>query len=287
MEELIGFSRAVRVGNIISVAGTAAIAPNGSTACPDDVYGQAKCCFGIMKTAIEEAGGRLEDVIRARIMLKDISRWEEAAKASGGDLAKEAAAVLEAWDRKAEADSRGMVLFSLWALEMDERLGVVPQRGRPSAFAKPWDPKDPLATPSRLADPAAAVEVLVKIAAQVKSIFGSVDVPFGDAARFRRGGFDFPPNGGPGRIGFFRAVEYSFSNRDKKFLANGGDSYVCAVEFSSPVRAKAVLGYGNASQPGSPHNGDQMTLVSRKEMRPVWRTRQDVEAHLEFRIEIK
>lgn len=261
MEELIGFSRAVRVGNIISVAGTAAIAPDGSTACPDDVYGQTKCCFGIMKIAIEEAGGRLEDVIRTRIMLKDISRWEEAAKASGGDLAKEAAAVLEAWDRKAEADSRGMVLFSLWALEMDERLGVVPQPGQPSAFAKPWDPKDPLATPSGLADPATAVEVLVKIAAQVKSIFGSVDVPFGDAARFRRGGFDFPPN--------------------------GGDSYVCAVEFSSPVRAKAVLGYGNASQPGSPHNGDQMALVSSKEMRPVWRTRQDVEAHLEFRIEIK
>ncbi len=81
MEELIGFSRAVRVGNIISVAGTAAIAPDGSTACPDDVYGQTKCCFGIMKAAIEEAGGRLEDVIRTRIMLKDVSRWEEAAKA--------------------------------------------------------------------------------------------------------------------------------------------------------------------------------------------------------------
>ncbi len=81
MEELIGFSRAVKVGNIISVAGTAAIAPDGSTACPDDVYGQTMCCFGIMKKAIEEAGGRLEDVIRTRIMLKDVSRWEEAAKA--------------------------------------------------------------------------------------------------------------------------------------------------------------------------------------------------------------
>jgi enamine deaminase RidA (YjgF/YER057c/UK114 family) len=83
MENIIGFSRAVKVGNIIAVAGTAAINPDGSTACPGDVYGQTKCCIGIMKKAIEEAGGRLEDVIRTRILLKDISNWEEAAKAHG------------------------------------------------------------------------------------------------------------------------------------------------------------------------------------------------------------
>jgi acyl-homoserine-lactone acylase len=210
-----------------------------------------------------------------------------AAKASGADLAKEAAAVLEAWDRKGEAESRGMVLFSLWALELGEGLSVVPQPGRSSLFAKSWDPKDPLATPSGLADPAAAVEVLAKVAAQVKTVFGSLDVPYGDAARLRRGGFDFPPNGGPGRLGFFQSLDFTFSNRDKKFLADRGDSFVYAVEFSSPVRAKAVLGYGNASQPGSPHIGDQLALVSRKELRPVWRTRQDVEAHLESRIALK
>ncbi len=112
-----------------------------------------------------------------------------------------------------------------------------PSPGRPSAFAKPWDPKAPLATPSGLADPAAAVEVLVKMAGQMKSVFESIDVPFADAARMRRGSFDFPAQGGPGVLGFFRAIDYSFSKRDKKFLANGGDSYVCAVEFSSPVRA--------------------------------------------------
>jgi enamine deaminase RidA (YjgF/YER057c/UK114 family) len=81
LEKLIGFSRAVRVGNVIAVSGTAPIAPDGSTACPHDVYGQTKRCFEIMKTAIEEAGARIEDVVRTRIMLKDISRWQEAAKA--------------------------------------------------------------------------------------------------------------------------------------------------------------------------------------------------------------
>ncbi len=83
MEKIIGFSRAVRIDNIISVSGTAAIAPDGSTAYPDDVYNQTKYCIEIMKKVIEEAGGRLEDVIRIRIMLKDISKWEEAANANG------------------------------------------------------------------------------------------------------------------------------------------------------------------------------------------------------------
>ncbi|MCK4433177.1 MAG: RidA family protein [Methanomicrobia archaeon] len=83
MEKPIGFSRAVRIGNIISVSGTAAIAPDGSTAHPNDVYGQTKYCIEIMKKAVEEAGGKLENVIRTRIMLKDISKWKEAAKAHG------------------------------------------------------------------------------------------------------------------------------------------------------------------------------------------------------------
>ncbi|NIS59660.1 MAG: RidA family protein [Proteobacteria bacterium] len=83
MEKPIGFSRAVRIGNTISVSGTAAISPDGSTVHPDDVYGQTKYCIEIMRKAIEEAGGTLEDVIRTRIMLKDISKWKEAAKAHG------------------------------------------------------------------------------------------------------------------------------------------------------------------------------------------------------------
>jgi enamine deaminase RidA (YjgF/YER057c/UK114 family) len=83
MEGPIGFSRAVRVGNFISVSGTAAIMPDGSTSSPGDVYGQTKYCIEIMRKAIEEAGGSLADVVRTRIMLKDISKWEEAARAHG------------------------------------------------------------------------------------------------------------------------------------------------------------------------------------------------------------
>ena len=73
----------MRIGNIISVSGTAAIGPDGSTMHPNDVYGQTKYCIEIMKQAIEEAGGSLSSVIRTRIMLTDITKWEEAAEAHG------------------------------------------------------------------------------------------------------------------------------------------------------------------------------------------------------------
>jgi len=82
-EKPIGFSRAVRVGNLIAVAGTAPIAPDGSTACPGDPYGQTRRCLEIIKEAIEAAGGRLEQVIRTRVMITDMAVWQEVARAHG------------------------------------------------------------------------------------------------------------------------------------------------------------------------------------------------------------
>ena len=82
-EKPIGFSRAVRVGNTIAVSGTASIAPGGGTAYPGNLYRQTLTCIEIIKDAIEKAGGRLEDVVRTRIMLTDINQWREAARAHG------------------------------------------------------------------------------------------------------------------------------------------------------------------------------------------------------------
>jgi len=81
-ENSIGFSRACRIENQIAVAGTAPI-QGGKTAFVGDLYNQTKYCLEISVHAIEEAGGCVEDVIRTRIMLIDIRRWEEAAKAHG------------------------------------------------------------------------------------------------------------------------------------------------------------------------------------------------------------
>lgn len=82
LEEPIGFSRACRVGNVISVSGTAPI-KEGRTTCVGDLYGQTKYCLELSVKAIEEAGGKATDIIRTRILLTDISRWKEAAKAHG------------------------------------------------------------------------------------------------------------------------------------------------------------------------------------------------------------
>lgn len=82
-EPRIGFSRAVRVGPFVAVSGTAPIAPDGGVAAPGDLYGQTKRCLEIIAQAIGKAGLGLGDVVRTRVMLTDISRWEEAARAHG------------------------------------------------------------------------------------------------------------------------------------------------------------------------------------------------------------
>ena len=82
-ESRIGFSRAVRVGQVVAVSGTAPIAPDGGVASPGDLYGQTKRCLEIIAKAIADAGLALGAVIRTRVMLTDISRWEEAARAHG------------------------------------------------------------------------------------------------------------------------------------------------------------------------------------------------------------
>jgi enamine deaminase RidA (YjgF/YER057c/UK114 family) len=83
LEPVIGFSRAVRVGPFIAVAGTAPIAPGGGVAHPGDVHGQTRRCLEIATQAIRDAGGDLKDVIRTRIMLTEIATWREAARAHG------------------------------------------------------------------------------------------------------------------------------------------------------------------------------------------------------------
>jgi enamine deaminase RidA (YjgF/YER057c/UK114 family) len=82
-EKPIGFSRAVRVGKTVAVSGTAPIADDGSTVCPGDAYGQAVRCLSIIRTAIEEAGATMSDVIRTRVMLTDAENWREVARAHG------------------------------------------------------------------------------------------------------------------------------------------------------------------------------------------------------------
>jgi len=81
MEKVIGFSRAVRVGHYISVGGTAPVDAQGKTVGVGDVFAQTTQCFEIIKTALEQAGSGIQDIVRTRVILTDIDNWKEAIEA--------------------------------------------------------------------------------------------------------------------------------------------------------------------------------------------------------------
>ncbi|MFD9336217.1 RidA family protein [Streptomyces sp. NPDC060028] len=83
LEPQIGFSRAVRAGTYVAVAGTAPIGDDGCTVGPGDVYAQTTRCLDIAVRALQEAGASVGDVVRTRVMLTDVTQWKEAARAHG------------------------------------------------------------------------------------------------------------------------------------------------------------------------------------------------------------
>jgi len=82
-EPIIGFSRAVRVGNIIAVGGSAPIGPDGKNVGVGDPAAQTRRCIEVIRIALENAGARLEDVIRTRTFFTRQSDWEAIGRAHG------------------------------------------------------------------------------------------------------------------------------------------------------------------------------------------------------------
>ena len=79
----LGFSRAVRVGDMVFVSGCAPIAPDGSVAAPGDVRGQTRRCLEIIEGALVQAGADIKHVVRTRVFLTYMSRWQEAGEVHG------------------------------------------------------------------------------------------------------------------------------------------------------------------------------------------------------------
>jgi enamine deaminase RidA (YjgF/YER057c/UK114 family) len=82
-ERIVGYSRAVRVGNVVEVSGTAAAAPDGTILAKGDVAGQTRAALQTIGEALAEAGASFADVVRTRVLLTDVSMWEEAGRAHG------------------------------------------------------------------------------------------------------------------------------------------------------------------------------------------------------------
>ena len=209
-----------------------------------------------LNTGMEAADRLMDDLVAA------VNKYPDS-------TAVKAINILKAWDKKTDSGSKGAILFAKWFDKLDSNM-----------YAIPWSLENPVTTPDGLKDEKKAVELLVKAANEVEKKYGALDVPWGRVYRFRMNGIDLPANGGFEQYGIFRSFTYK-EDKDNKNYADGGETYVAITEFGKTVKAQALLSYGNATQPGSKHISDQLELLSRKKLRPVWLSRKDVLDHLE------
>jgi len=183
---------------------------------------------------------------------------------------KDAVRVLKRWDRTTDNASRGSVLFKTWVDDMNF----------PDDFALQWHERSPMQRPDGLKNRDMAVHKLFGAAKEVKEKYGRLDVFWGAVFRLQRDSLDLPANGAPGDpYGVFR-TSYFYPGKDNKQFIVAGDTYVSVVEFGDSIRANGVLGYGNFSQPGSPHRTDQLQLYSDKKLRPILFYQHDVEKNI-------
>jgi acyl-homoserine-lactone acylase len=187
-------------------------------------------------------------------------------------LALQAAAVLKKWDMKTETTSKGAVLFAAWW-----------DKVKSDMFKTPWNKAEPVSTPDGLKDEKLAVELLVKAAQETVKKYGALDIEWGEVHRFAAGNLNYPANGGPGdHYGLFRTIYFTDIAGNKK-AAVAGETFIAVVEFGSPQKAMVSLSYGNATQPGNKHAGDQLADLSAKKLRPALLTHDQVLQNLEKR----
>ena len=80
-EDIVGYSRAVKVGNVVEVTGTVASGDDGNVVGKDDAYAQTKYIYQKIEKVLQQAGAKMKDVVRVRMFVTEISRWQEYGKA--------------------------------------------------------------------------------------------------------------------------------------------------------------------------------------------------------------
>jgi acyl-homoserine-lactone acylase len=201
-----------------------------------------------------------------------------AAAESNDEMVQQAAQVLKAWNRQFDVDNRAGVLFENWAeLFAGKRSGFSDQ----SNYAVPWQAESPLSTPYGLKDPKAAVAMLKKAAENTIATYGRMDPRFGDVSRFIIRDKDVPGHGGYGNLGAFNVITWWDPGGDGIREPRHGETWVSMVEFSTPIKAKGIMAYGNSRQVESTHYSDQLELLANDEYRTLWLQREEIEAHTE------
>lgn len=86
-EDIVGYSRAVQIGDFLEISGTVAVDANGVVA-PGDPYGQTRFILSKIENVLNDAGFTLENVVRTRMFVRDISKWQEIGRAHGEVFSK-------------------------------------------------------------------------------------------------------------------------------------------------------------------------------------------------------
>jgi len=218
----------------------------------------------------------LEDVIRLkhsyRMLLADRVKRDLVGAVRltrpSGDVA-DALALLRRWDNTAAPSSRGAVLFEIWYQRYSQLM-------KGTGFARPWSDQEPLRTPAGLADPRRAAEAFALAVDETTKRYGRWDVEWGEVHRVRRGAVDVPVGGCAGQLGCFRVLTFNRAP-DGKLVADGGDGWVLAVEFTDTPRAYSVLAYGQSPNPDSPWHADQAAMFARGTFKRVAFTARQVD----------
>jgi acyl-homoserine-lactone acylase len=189
---------------------------------------------------------------------------------------------LRRWDRRTSAASVPTTLAIFWGNALVNLKG-----------AQARDADEPVY--DFLVDALDDAERLGALAAALASLdrdFGGWRIPWGDVNRFQRLTDDIvqpfddskaslPVGFAPSQWGALASFDSAKPRRTRKVYGSVGNSFVAAVEFTSPVRAKAIMSGGESGHPGSPHFTDQALMYSRGEFRDVLFTPEDVAAHAE------
>ena len=227
-----------------------------------------------------DASISLDEVLRYKYNMKllladrvkaDLLKMARGRAVDGVDL-DEAVRVLEAWDNTAARESKGAVLFENFWRKYREK-------ARP-LYETPWNELYPASTPHGLGDYETALKSLAAAVLEMKEKYSSLAVSWGGIHRLRRGGLDVPIGGLTDEFGAFRIIGYE-QDKDGKFVARFGDSYVLAVEFTSPPTAYSVVAYSQTDDPKSPHYTDQSVLFSKEQWKRAWFTEEDITKNLE------
>lgn len=194
-----------------------------------------------------EAGTQHKDAVVKLLRAQSDSAGDDAATVA------EAADVLERWDLRTDVDSRGAALFFvLWTND---------------AFVKAVND----------GDGAAAVKQLVDVADKVRKQLGSLDAPWGEFSRIRRGKIEVGiagcgahrTNKGQETIGATLRPSGGEVKRGRRYLT-AGSSYGMIVDFAGDTQAISCLPYGVSDDPESPHYADQLPLYVEGKFKPAW-----------------